>query len=128
MQDFPTGHALADTTPAERPATSDHQGHFIELTLVDAARDADALYAATHGDDADPGQWTYMGYGPFADAGAMATWMRTLETSTVELSSEMRRFGVGETGRILHPTVCMMLTKSPWKRPWTPLGGFCAEE
>lgn len=82
MQDFPTGHALADTTPAERPATSDHQGHFIELTLVDAARDADALYAATHGDDADPGQWTYMGYGPFADAGAMATWMRTLETST----------------------------------------------
>ncbi len=47
----------------------------MRLAAPDPERDAPALFAAAHGDDADPEQWIYMGYGPFADADAMAVWM-----------------------------------------------------
>ena len=47
------------------------EGETVRLERPDAARDAASLFDATHGEGADPGQWTYMAYGPFESAGAM---------------------------------------------------------
>ena len=91
MQDFPTGAALADTTPAALPSNEKHTGQFVELSRVNSGRDAATLFAATHGADADAGQWTYMGYGPFADADAMQAWMQSLESSSDPLFTLVRR-------------------------------------
>ena len=39
------------------------EGKTVRLERPAAARDAALLFEATHGEDADPGQWTYMAYG-----------------------------------------------------------------
>ncbi len=56
--------------PALTPLTV--RGRDVATRPVDPARDAPALFAACAGDDE---MWTYMGYGPFADAAAMQAWM-----------------------------------------------------
>jgi RimJ/RimL family protein N-acetyltransferase len=44
-----------------------------------AGRHADALFAAAHGLEADPGLWDYLPYGPFADAAALGAWIAERE-------------------------------------------------
>ena len=53
-------------------------GETVRLERPDAARDAAFLFDATHGEAADPGQWTYMAYGPFESASAMRSVMERL--------------------------------------------------
>ena len=54
------------------------EGRTVRLDRLDAARDVGPLFDATHGGDADPGQWTYMAYGPFESADAMRAVMARL--------------------------------------------------
>ncbi len=54
------------------------EGRTVRLDRLDAARDIGPLFEATHGEDADPGQWTYMAYGPFESADAMRAVMARL--------------------------------------------------
>ncbi|MYN67148.1 MAG: GNAT family N-acetyltransferase [Acidobacteria bacterium] len=51
------------------------EGMTVRLEHPDAARDAALLFDATHCEHADPGQWTYMAYGPFESADAMRSAM-----------------------------------------------------
>jgi RimJ/RimL family protein N-acetyltransferase len=55
------------TPPARVPDQAAIAGERVVLERLDAARHGDALYAAAHGDGADPRLWDYLPYGPFAD-------------------------------------------------------------
>jgi RimJ/RimL family protein N-acetyltransferase len=57
-------------------------GRFVRLAPVDPAADAGPLWRATHdGSDDAEAVWTYLAYGPFADAAAMRAWLETLVPS-----------------------------------------------
>jgi RimJ/RimL family protein N-acetyltransferase len=51
------------------------RGRLVTLRAPDPRVDAAALYPATHGSVVAESVWTYMGYGPFPDPGAMADWI-----------------------------------------------------
>jgi len=53
----------------------DLDGDLIRLRTPDPRTDAAVLYPATHGSPEAESVWTYMGYGPFPDPGAMADWI-----------------------------------------------------
>jgi RimJ/RimL family protein N-acetyltransferase len=63
---------LVDATPAKGPGPVTLEGRFCRIEKLDAARHGAALAEAVEGDDR---LWDYMGYGPFADAGAFAAWL-----------------------------------------------------
>src|SRR5690606_6263859 len=57
--------------------------------------DVEDLYSPTHGGEERERIWTYMGYGPFRDEGAMRDWLQGLRESSdplfftaIELRSE----------------------------------------
>ncbi len=75
---LPVGPLVAEPSPCELPDAQPLEGRTIRLERPDAARDAAPLFDATHGEDADPGQWTYMAYGPFESADAMRSVMESL--------------------------------------------------
>ena len=79
---LPVGPLVGDASPCELPGGQPMEGETIRLERPDAARDAGPLFEATHGQNADPGQWTYMAYGPFDSADAMrAVIARLMEGS-----------------------------------------------
>jgi RimJ/RimL family protein N-acetyltransferase len=53
------------TAPAGVPDATPILGERVVLERLDAARHGDALYAAAHGEGADPRLWDYLPYGPF---------------------------------------------------------------
>jgi RimJ/RimL family protein N-acetyltransferase len=53
--------------PARVPDATPIVGERVVLERLDAGRHGDALYAAAHGDGADPRLWDYLPYGPFTD-------------------------------------------------------------
>jgi RimJ/RimL family protein N-acetyltransferase len=55
------------TPPAGVPDATPIAGARIVLERLDVARHGEALYAAAHGDGADPRLWDYLPYGPFTD-------------------------------------------------------------
>jgi RimJ/RimL family protein N-acetyltransferase len=55
------------TPPARVPDGTPIEGARVVLERLDVARHGDALYAAAHGEGADPRLWDYLPYGPFAD-------------------------------------------------------------
>jgi RimJ/RimL family protein N-acetyltransferase len=64
--------AVVGGAPAERPSGSPLEGHFARVEKLDASRHGEALWAAVKD---DPGLWTYMAYGPFADRAAFNIWL-----------------------------------------------------
>ena len=58
-------------TPARRPSRIALEGRYVVVRPVDAARDADHLFAESHPPLADVGLWTYMPTGPYRDAAAL---------------------------------------------------------
>lgn len=52
-------------------------GGTVRLEPVDAERDAQALFAASHGPDTDVKLWNYLPYGPFATVEAFTVWLET---------------------------------------------------
>jgi len=67
----PVGRAV-DTTPAQRPGAVTLAGRFGRVEKLDAARHGAPLWEGVRGDNS---LWAYMGYGPFADDKAFATWL-----------------------------------------------------
>jgi RimJ/RimL family protein N-acetyltransferase len=55
------------TPPARMPDATPIAGARVVLERLDAARHGDALFAAAHGEGADPRLWEYLPYGPFTD-------------------------------------------------------------
>jgi RimJ/RimL family protein N-acetyltransferase len=54
-----------DWTPAEPPTHVRLPGSHVLLRPIDAANDADALYAVSHPPEGDPAIWTYLPDGPY---------------------------------------------------------------
>jgi RimJ/RimL family protein N-acetyltransferase len=71
-----------DWRPATRPARIDLTGTHVRLRPLDADRDAEALYAESHPPNADPGLWTYLPNGPYADPAELLGALRVIEAST----------------------------------------------
>jgi RimJ/RimL family protein N-acetyltransferase len=67
----PVGEPV-DTKPAERPGPVVLEGRFGRVEKLDAKRHTDDLWNAVRDDVT---LWTYLGYGPFADAAEFAAWV-----------------------------------------------------
>jgi RimJ/RimL family protein N-acetyltransferase len=77
----PLGAEL-DWTPVERPTRTPLPGSHILLRPVDAATDAEPLYAVSHLPAGDPAIWTYLPDGPYESPEhlrRMLTWAETSE-------------------------------------------------
>ncbi len=61
-----------DTTPAKKPQPVRLEGHHTIVERLDPAHHSLDLWAGVKDDD---GIWTYLGYGPFPDAGTFANWL-----------------------------------------------------
>jgi RimJ/RimL family protein N-acetyltransferase len=70
-----------DWAPVPRPRREELRGTHVLVRPLDAARDAEALHAASHPPGADPAIWTYLPYGPFEDAAALGRMLRDAEGS-----------------------------------------------
>ena len=66
---------------ARTPDAAVLPGSRVRLERLDPARHGDDLWQALHGADADPQQWTYMGYGPFASPADFTQWLNSLGNS-----------------------------------------------
>ena len=66
----------------QTPEKCIHHGQFVTVRPLDAIRDSTALYAAGHRTSAHLYTWQYLPYGPFADEGAMQTWLADRQTHT----------------------------------------------
>ncbi len=75
---LPVGPPVVASSPCGLPGGRSLEGRTVRLDRPDAARDVGPLFDATHGADADPGQWTYMAYGPFESPEAMRAVMARL--------------------------------------------------
>ncbi|MDE0942770.1 MAG: GNAT family protein [Alphaproteobacteria bacterium] len=73
------GTTLTVLPDGGRPSNLAMTGKSVRLEPIDPARHGDDLYAAAYGPKGDPtnDMWTYMSFGPFADADAFATWLAT---------------------------------------------------
>jgi RimJ/RimL family protein N-acetyltransferase len=79
--ELPLGAEL-DWTPVERPTRTPLRGSQILLRPVDAATDAEPLYAVSHPPAGDPAIWTYLPDGPYESPEhlrRMLTWAETSE-------------------------------------------------
>jgi RimJ/RimL family protein N-acetyltransferase len=78
--ELPLGAKL-DWTPVERPAPKSLRGSRVLLRPVDAATDAEPLYAVSHSPDGDPAIWTYLPYGPYEHPDHMRQLLSWAESS-----------------------------------------------
>jgi RimJ/RimL family protein N-acetyltransferase len=73
MSQFPTQWPL--------PQKRVFEGRFVTLRPTEAARDAAILFHSTHGAPEIEAMWRYLPYGPFANAVALETWLRSCENA-----------------------------------------------
>ena len=73
--DLPVGPHVPDITAAALPKAPP-AGKFVLLRPLEPAADAPGLFAVSHGSPQHDAIWTYLAYGPFADAAAMETWLQ----------------------------------------------------
>ena len=74
------------------------------LEQPNGARDVARLFDVTHGDGADPGQWTYMMYGPFENPDTMCTLIDRMRHRKIPNG--------GSCGTCSHPP------RSAWRLSW----------
>ncbi len=70
----PIGFAVPDWVPARRPPRTPLEGRWCRVVPLDVARHGAELFAA-YGEDREGRNWTYMGYGPFAERAEFEAWM-----------------------------------------------------
>jgi len=70
------GQALPDWTARELPPATAMQGRLCRVVPLQPGSHKDDLYAA-FATDQDARNWTYMPYGPFADASEFAIWLQS---------------------------------------------------
>jgi RimJ/RimL family protein N-acetyltransferase len=80
--DQPVGEIVADTEPSPSLQRQDLKGRIVRMRAPDPRADTAAFYDSTHGSPDSESVWTYMGYGPFPDRGAMADWMASAARSS----------------------------------------------
>jgi RimJ/RimL family protein N-acetyltransferase len=80
LSDRPLGEEL-DWSPVPRPARDALTGSHVLVRPLDAGRDAEPLYAASHPPEGDPAIWTYLPYGPFEDVAGLEANLRNQEAS-----------------------------------------------
>lgn len=71
----PLGPPAGGAFPRPRPARAALSGRFCTLSPPEPKAEAAALHAA-YGAPGGPEGWTYLPYGPFADAAALCAWMQ----------------------------------------------------
>ena len=81
MAALPPLGAEVDWTPATPPSRAPLQGKHVLLRPVDAAADAEPLYAASHPPQGDLAIWTYLPYGPYRDPGDLRELLDWAESS-----------------------------------------------
>jgi RimJ/RimL family protein N-acetyltransferase len=89
----PVGEPVANDSPADRPRLQSYTGQYVELHPVEPEADVTELYKNSHDDDRI---WTYMGYGPFQEPGAMLAWLTTCQASTDPLFLTVTAKDLGE--------------------------------
>jgi RimJ/RimL family protein N-acetyltransferase len=68
--------------PARLPGRGVREGRFVTLSPVEPDLDAEPLWRAAHdGSPAADRLWTYLAYGPFADAASQREWLASIATS-----------------------------------------------
>lgn len=72
------GQALPDWQPCPAPVPGTMQGQYCRLEPLSAERHAAGLFAAMQADTTGA-NWTYLGYGPFADLASYQQWLRSME-------------------------------------------------
>jgi RimJ/RimL family protein N-acetyltransferase len=110
--------AEVDWSPVERPTRTPLRGAHVLVRPVDAARDAEPLYAVSHPPTGDPAIWTYLHDGPYespeqlrqmlewaegSEDPLLFTLVRLSDDRPLGLASYMRikpEFGVIEIGHI----------------------------
>jgi len=70
---------IVDAAPAQRPGAATLAGRFGRVERLDPARHATDLWQALSADDR---VWTYMFYGPFADAGSFSIFLGKIAALT----------------------------------------------
>jgi RimJ/RimL family protein N-acetyltransferase len=80
----PLGEEI-DWKPAQPPARPALRGAHVLVRPLDAARDAEHLYAASHAPAGDPQIWTYLPYGPYEDAAEMRSVLEAAQASEDEV-------------------------------------------
>lgn len=72
------GLPLPGWQPCLPPQAVVLHGQYCRLEPLSVARHADALYTAMQ-QDAEGANWTYLGYGPFADLNSYQQWLSSME-------------------------------------------------
>jgi RimJ/RimL family protein N-acetyltransferase len=67
--------AVDDPTPRRRPLRRTLTGRFADLEPLDAERHGGDLWEAAEEGEAGRASWTWLPYGPFADAPALSAWI-----------------------------------------------------
>jgi RimJ/RimL family protein N-acetyltransferase len=70
-----SGETIADFAPAISPPRTPLIGETAQLEPVDPQAHAADLFDLSHGHNAPPSLWRYLGYGPFCDQGAFSRWL-----------------------------------------------------
>jgi RimJ/RimL family protein N-acetyltransferase len=78
--DRPLGE-LVDWSPAKRPVRTELRGPHVLLRPLDAAADAEPLYAVSHPPEGDPAIWDYLFEGPFESAEELRELLAQAEAS-----------------------------------------------
>ena len=79
--ELPVGDPVEDRS-ARSPGREPLEGRYVSLVSLDAAAHAEPLWRASHdGSEEAARMWTYLGYGPFADAEQMRAWLASIEPS-----------------------------------------------
>nr|WP_254797443.1 GNAT family protein [Pseudomonas aromaticivorans] len=89
--------------PPHEPLT----GRFVSLEPLDATRHAAELWAALQAPPADPQQWQYLPYGPFAARGEFDAWLADLAAGRDPLFFAVREHA---SGRIVGQLALMRIT------------------
>jgi RimJ/RimL family protein N-acetyltransferase len=98
---------LARWQPCPPPPHASLSGRFVSLEPLDAPRHADDLWQALQGPDADPAQWQYMAYGPFASRADFGAWLAERTRGSDPLFFAVREQA---SGRVLGQLALMRIT------------------
>jgi RimJ/RimL family protein N-acetyltransferase len=71
----PVGAPVEPPPSGRAPERAPLVGTEVRLEPVEVAAHAESLFRRSHARTQDAALWTYLAYGPFADAGAFAAWL-----------------------------------------------------
>ena len=105
----PSGERVDPLPPGLRPARDVLQGRYALLEPLDPRSHGEALYAASHADEAARRIWDYLPYGPFATEADFLGWLSDQSAAADPLFFAVRGQRTGRAGGMasylnVHPT------------------------